>query len=343
MILSFWHVHAGDYTREAGANPGVEVVAMWDEAPDRGRAEAGKRGVDFHAALDELLARPDVAGVIVTTPTTAHREVIPAAAKAGKHIFSEKVISPSLREAEEIVAVTEDAGVTFVVSLPRLYAGYTRAIEETIEGGLLGEITYLRVRVSHDGALRTARPPDGWLPTHFFDPGQSASGVMIDFGAHPLYLVAHLLGMPEEVSAAYGRVTGREAEDNAVVTMRYRSGALAVAEASFVGAASPFTVEAHGTEGSLMFGIPDEKLYLRAANAEDARWEARDPLPPDVPSPFEQWVMHASTGATMPGNVRAALRLNALAEAANLSARTARSVRPHRNTEADRRSQSPAG
>lgn len=154
-ILSFWHVHAEDYAREAEANPETEIIAVWDEAPDRGQAEARKRGVDFHANLNELLARPDVDGVVVTTPTTAHRDVIPAAARAGKHVFSEKVISPVTREAEEIVAVTEDAGVTFVVSLPHLYAGYTRAIKETIEDGLLGEVTYLRVRVSHDGALRT--------------------------------------------------------------------------------------------------------------------------------------------------------------------------------------------
>ena len=326
-ILSFWHVHAEDYAREAEANPETEIVAVWDEAPDRGQAEARKRGVDFHYDLNELLARPDVDGVVVTTPTTAHRDVIPAAARAGKHVFSEKVISPSLREAEEIVAVTQDASVTFAVSLPRLYAGHTRAIKETIEDGLLGEVTYLRVRVSHDGALRTDQHPDGWLPSRFFDAEQSGGGVLIDFGAHPLYLVAHLLGLPGELSATYGRATGREVEDNAVVTMRYRSGAIAVAEASFVGAASPFTVEAHGTKGSLVFGVPDEKLYLRAASAENAGWEA-SPLPPDRPSPFDQWVAHATAGSTMPENVRAALQLNALAEAANLSAREARPIRP---------------
>ncbi len=326
-ILSFWHVHAEDYAREVEANPEAEIVAVWDEAPDRGRAEARKRGVDFHTDLDELLARPDVDGVVVTTPTTAHRDVIPVAARAGKHVFSEKVISPSLREAEEIVAVTEDAGVTFVVSLPRLYTGYTRTIKEAIQGGLLGEITYLRVRVSHDGALRTDRHPDGWLPSHFFDVEQSAGGVMIDFGAHPLYLVAHLLRLPEEISATYGHATGREVEDNAVVTMRYPDGAIAIAEASFLGAASPFAVEAHGTEGSLIFGIPDENLYLRTASAENARWEA-SPLPPDGPSPFDQWVAYAAAGATMPENVRAALQLNALTEAANLSAKDDNSIRP---------------
>ncbi|WP_207955795.1 Gfo/Idh/MocA family protein [Rubrobacter marinus] len=207
-VLSFWHVHARDYAGEAEEHPGAEVVAVWDEDPRRGRAEAEGRGVDFHEDLDEVLAREDVDGVVVTTPTVAHREVIPAAAGAGKHVFTEKVVAPTLREAEEIAAEAGRAGIAFVVSLPRLYAGYTSAIAEIIDRGELGEITYLRVRVSHDGALPTETHPGGWLPERFFDPRESAGGVTIDFGAHPLYLVARLLGVPEEVSAAYGCFTG---------------------------------------------------------------------------------------------------------------------------------------
>ena len=46
-MLSFWHVHAGDYLRQATNNPSTEVVAVWDEDPDRGRAKAAEIGVDF--------------------------------------------------------------------------------------------------------------------------------------------------------------------------------------------------------------------------------------------------------------------------------------------------------
>ena len=81
-VLSFWHVHAKDYAAEVAAHPETELVAVWDEVADRGRAEAATRGVAFHERLDEVLARPDLDGVIVTTATRAHRDVIPAAAAA---------------------------------------------------------------------------------------------------------------------------------------------------------------------------------------------------------------------------------------------------------------------
>ena len=322
-ILSFWHVHAQDYAREADEHPEAETVAVWDEDPNRGRDEAAKRGVGFHENLHEILAREDVDGVVVTTPTISHREVIPAAIRAGKHVFTEKVVAPTLGEAEEIALEAERAGLAFVVSIPRLYAGYSRAISEIFDGGTLGEITYLRVRVSHDGALPDEDNPGGWLPGHFFDPEESAGGVTVDFGAHPLYLISCLLGIPEDVRAAYGRFTGRAVEDNSVVAMRYPNGALGVAEASFVGSAVPFLVEAHGTEGSLLYD-PDEGLRTRRPGA---RWEHRE-TPPDGPSPFRRWVDLASRGETDGDNVRMALSLSALAEAAETSATENRTVRP---------------
>lgn len=323
-LLSFWHVHAYDYARESDAHEDAEIVGVWDEVVGRGKLEAEARGVPFYESLEGVLSSPDADGVVVTTPTTAHREVLAAALRAGKHVFTEKAIAPTLRETQEIVAEAERAGITFAVSLPRLYAGYARAIREVIGGGMLGEVTHARVRVSHDGAVRTAEHPGGWLPAHFFEPIEAAGGVLTDFGCHPLYLLRLFLGMPESVSASYGYATGRAVEDNAAVTLRYADGALGVAEASFLGSHSPFEVEVHGTGGSLLYGPPDERLLLRAAGSDG--WAVLD-LPPDGPSPFELWVDHALRGEPMPENVHIATDLSSLVEASNLSAAEGRVVR----------------
>ncbi|HEV2662994.1 MAG TPA: Gfo/Idh/MocA family oxidoreductase, partial [Ktedonobacteraceae bacterium] len=125
-LVSFWHVHARDYVRQATENPATEIVAAWDEVPERGRTNAEALGARFYEHLDDLLAQPDIDAVIVTTPTNAHYEVMSAAARAGKHIFTEKVLAPTLRECNEILTAVYQAGVNLTVSLPRLYAGYTR-------------------------------------------------------------------------------------------------------------------------------------------------------------------------------------------------------------------------
>lgn len=325
-ILSFWHVHAQDYAAEAAAHPETELVAVWDEDPDRGRAEAAARGVPFEADLDALLARPDLDGVVVTGPTTLHRAVMLAAARAAKPTFTEKVIAPTLRETRQIVAAVEATGLPFVVSLPRLGAGSTQAIRAAIAAGQIGEPTLVRVRIGHNGALRTARDPEGWLPTRFYDPAAAAGGVLIDLGAHPLYLTRLFLGLPETVGATYGRLTGRAVEDNAVVLFGYPSGALGVVEASFVASPSVFAIEAHGTAGSLLLGPPDGTLRFRPAGAASHDWTVRDDLPADLPSPFTQWIDHVQAGTTAPENVAAAVDLSALAEAANRAAAEGRTV-----------------
>src|SRR5260370_9296451 len=185
-LLSFWHVHARDYVQQARANPAITITVVWEETPERGRAQAHALGVPFYENLPELLTQAEVDGVIVTTPTTMHREVIIAAAQAGKHIFTEKVLAPTLRECNEIAAAVEQAGVVLLGSLPRLSSGSNLPIKQILDRKLLGELTEVRTRLTHDGALKTRQHPQGWLPPYFFDPQQSAGGAMIDLGAHPM-------------------------------------------------------------------------------------------------------------------------------------------------------------
>jgi len=329
-MLSFWHVHAGGYLNQAIANHATQIIAIWDETPDRGRAQAQSLGVPFYDNLTDLLAQTNVDGVIVDTPTTMHRDVMVAAAKAGKHIFTEKVLAPTLHECNEIVAAVDKAGVKLMVSLPRLYSGSTLAIKDILDRKLLGEVTQVRTRGSHDGALKTLLHPQGWLPPYFFNPKQTAGGAMIDLGAHPMYLARFFLGLPASVSANYGYMTGRTVEDNAVVVLSYPQGAFGIVEAGFVNPFSPFTIEAHGTEGSLLYGTPERKLQIRSSNLAKPtknNWSEWTDIPPDQPTAFQQWISHIQDGTAATENIQAAIDLSMLMEAANRSAKSNQPVR----------------
>lgn len=319
-MLSFWHVHAMDYARQAISHPGVEIVAAWDEMPDRGQSRAAELGVDFHGKLADVLARADVDAVVVDTPTNAHREVMVAAADAGKHIFTEKVLALTTREATEIVDAADRAGLALMVSLPRLYDAYTRAISEVIAAGHLGTVTLVRTRLTHDGSVG-----DGWLPEHFYDPDQCGGGALVDLGCHPMYLARLFLGeLPTSVHATYGHVTGRRVEDNAVAVLTGSGGTLGVVEAGFASAKS-FSVEIYGTAGTLVFGLPDPVVRVRSKTLGDD-W-AEVPLAERLPMPFEQWVDHIASGTTATANMAAAVDLTRLMEAASRSAATGAPVR----------------
>lgn len=313
-MLSFWHVHARDYARQVSEHPSTEIVAVWDELPQRGTAEAERLSVPFYASLDELLARDDVDAVVVDAPTNTHHDVMMKAAKAGKHIFTEKVLALTLREANEIVAAVNDGNLKLTVSLPRLNDPYTVAVQDVLAQGLLGDVSYARVRLAHSGASAN------WLPEHFYSLEQCGGGALTDLGCHPMYLTRLFLGLPQQVSARYGYVLGKDVEDNAVSILSYANGAIGVVESGFVTAASPFSIEIHGTLGSVVYGLPEDKVLVKTPSGESKGW-TEIPLPAPRPSAFEQWVTHIQEGTTADENIAMALDLTKLIEASNISVR----------------------
>jgi len=311
-VAGFWHVHAAEYAELAQAHPRTELVGVWDDDLDRGAAGAAGLGVDTFGSMAELIDGTD--GVIVTTATSAHRDVMTALAAAGRHMFAEKVLAPTVAETEEIIAATRRNDVRLVVSLPRLYHGYTEAVVDLVAGGRLGRLTYGRVRLCHDGATA------GWLPDRFFAPDEAVGGALTDLGCHPAYLTQLFLGdRPETVSATYRSLTGRQVEDQAVVTLGYANGAIGVLETGFV--SSPgFSIELYGTEASLHYS-DDGTLRLRTRSDASAL-----PVPPDGPDAFSRWVEHIDTGTTADDNVTRALELTRLVVAANTAAATGRTM-----------------
>ncbi|CAM5429568.1 Gfo/Idh/MocA family protein [Leifsonia shinshuensis] len=316
--LGFWHVHAGDYARVAQEHPGTTLVAIWDDDPERGREAAEKFGVEFVADLDELLARDGLDAVTVTTSTDRHRDVILRAIAAGKHVFTEKVLAPTVEEADELVAAADAAGVSLVVSLPRLYHGYTAGIEEVLDAGTLGDLAYSRVRLAHDGWIA------GWLPDRFGHPAEAIGGALTDLGCHPAYLTRLFhRSEPLRINATYASLTGREVEDNAVVTAEFAGGRIGVFEASLVQGPGDFTIELRGTRGALSYGGAGGGLRIDTGDG----WREL-PVPDDKPGAFDEWVQRIHDGGRADANLDHALALTRMVVAANASAAEGRAVTP---------------
>jgi predicted dehydrogenase len=190
----------------------------------------------------------------------------------------------------------------------------------------------------------------------FFDPVQAQGGVVTDL-CHPVYLTRYFLGRPVSVSATYGSYSQRAVEDNAVVSLRYTNGAIGIAETSFAARYSPFSVEIHGTEGSLLYDqlgigeVIDERrdaaagnphdpatrlfgmhrvLRVRSTKLDDAKTEWMQhtiPEQSDPPTAYSQWVRHITEKTAPTENTQLAMDLTAIVEAANLSAVEDRGVR----------------
>ena len=285
-MMSEWHVHAKGYANVLADMSDVEVCVVWDEEPERGKAWASELGVPFEPQLDAFLARDSIDGVVMCAPTNMHAELMVAAARAGKHIFTEKVMALTVAECNAVATAVREAGVKFCISFPMRTNPDFQFAKQVADDGVIGDITLLRVRIVHNGASA------GWLPPHFYDLAACGGGAMMDLGAHPMYLARWILGRPLRVTSSFTRVTGHAVDDNAVTVVEFERGALAVIETGFVSTNSPRVLELHGTQGCLYAGGPGDSLQMiaPATGRSPEAWHTPAELPPALPSPIRMWV-----------------------------------------------------
>ncbi|MBM7551512.1 Gfo/Idh/MocA family protein [Thalassobacillus pellis] len=287
-LLSKWHVHAEDYAAQAARHPELKIQVVWDEDTERGKAWAEKLGVPFEEDLNTIWKDNGIDGVIVDTPTSVHRDILLEAANHGKHIFTEKVLALTVKECDEIQEAVRKNGIQLMVSLPRLTEPYYLYAQAAVDEGLLGDLTSIRCRMAHNGAVPTATHLNGWLPEHFFNESETGGGALIDLGAHPIYLLNRLAGKANAVTARLNTYYQRGVDDQAVVIVEYQSGALGVIETGFVSSGSPFQLELYGTEGSLL--IEEDKVRINSKKTREEGWHYPADLPEAQALPIEQWV-----------------------------------------------------
>ena len=279
-----WHVHAEKYVtaaREAGA----EIVGVFDKDPARREKIAVACAIPAFASEKELLSS-DADGVIVCTATSEHREVLCAIAGAGKDVFTEKVLAATDEDAQAIADAVKKSGVAFVISVPYLYRSWARTAIAMVEEGKLGQVTSVRFKNCHSGSSGK------WLPAAFYSKEECGGGAMMDLGAHGMYLIAALLGLPDAYCStfvtAYPEVQPDPAhpvEDNAVTVMTWKNGCIATNETGFVTAGFPKSLEISGTGGTIVWN-DTAMLKIDPANGKFVEI----PRLPSMPTPLEQFI-----------------------------------------------------
>lgn len=317
-MVSYWHVHAPDYTRQLQESGRCQFVGVYDEIPQRGKEWAQKLQVPYYEDLDALLAREDLDAVVVDAPTSRHEEIMTKAARAGKHIFTEKVLCATLEEARRTVNAIREAGVAFVISFPHRTMPANLFVKEVVDSGRIGTPTYMRMRNAHNGTV------GGWLPPHFYDARETCGGAMIDLGAHPMYLTGWILGTPATMASTFTQMANKGVEDNAVSVMTYRNGAIAVAETGFMTPASPSYLEVQGTEGTVLVQGLDQSVWLRERGSE--AFVRVENLPAPGRSAMEQFLDAVERGEPVTFGLEDALQLSALMDAAYRSHAQGRTV-----------------
>jgi predicted dehydrogenase len=95
--------------------PNLNLLVICDMDADRARAAAVEFGTASYSHIEELLTDSAVDIVAINTPPYSHAALSMAALQAGKHVFCEKPLATSLAEAEAVLRLAGETGVTLSV------------------------------------------------------------------------------------------------------------------------------------------------------------------------------------------------------------------------------------
>jgi UDP-N-acetyl-2-amino-2-deoxyglucuronate dehydrogenase len=249
---------------------GARMIAVCDSIPARADTIASKFRVPAHYDTDEFLARKDIDAVSVLTPSGLHPQHVIGCAKAGKHVVVEKPMALRLQDADAMIRACDEAGVKlFIVKQNRFNVPVVKA-REALEAGRFGKLILgtVRVRWCRDQAYYDQ---DSWRGTWAYD-----GGVLTNQASHHVDMLEWFFGDVVSVHArAITALANIETEDTAVATLKFKSGALGIIEATT--AARPTDLE-----GSL--SILGEKGMVEIAGFavnQIRHWRFVDELPSD--------------------------------------------------------------
>jgi len=290
-ILGLAHGHVNGYCEEWRKRPelGVDVTAGWDRDAARLAKGAEAHGFAAAASAEELLAREDVAAVVVAAETSLHAELCEMAAAAGKAIVLQKPMALRMREAERIAAAVERHGVPFTMAWQMRTDPQNLKIKELLDAGVLGKVYMVRRR----HGLSVGLSPEFARSWHA-DPAYNRD-IWADDASHPIDFLRWLFGVPESVTAELASLhPGGIPMDNGIAVFRYPGGPLAEVSCSFVCSAAENTTEIIGERVTIVQnygdavscnaprpeGAPGLRWYLR----EEGRW-----IDSGIPTPAQHF------------------------------------------------------
>ena len=257
-MISFYHLTGWRQT------PGAELVAICDPDLDKARARAREfeiPAVYADAATMLAHARPDA--IEIASPVDTHAAIVRLAAGQGVHVSCQKPLTPTVAEAERLVADVGDR-VRFMVHENFRFRPHYRQAKAWVDEGRIGKAVQARMTVRCSGLLRLDGQPPAMLVRQPFM-RQLERLIVFEVLIHHLDVLRALVGDLTVTAARLDHLTHEViGEDTAVVTMAGADGLTAVLDGCLAAPGYPplpsDRLELVGTEGTLVFD--HDRLWL---------------------------------------------------------------------------------
>ena len=205
---------------------GAQLVAVCDVLVEKAEKIANKYNINAYSCFHEMMKTEKIDVVVVLTESGLHAQHAIELAPYKAHIVVEKPMALTLDDADSMIQACDKHGIKlFVVKQNRFNVQYLA--RKALEQGRFGKLIMGTVRV------RWCRPQeyydqDSWRGTWAYD-----GGVLTNQASHHIDLLEWMMGEVESVFAKSKKaLVDIEAEDTAIVVLKFRNGALGLIEAT---------------------------------------------------------------------------------------------------------------
>ena len=283
--------HGERYVRHGRQDvPGLTVTALCRRSTEAGRKLAAQHGCRYHQAPEDLIADPEVDGVIVCTPPSSHFELAQAVLAAGKPLLLEKPMTGLLGEAERLVELAAAAPHPLMVAQALRWNPVILKVRELMPR--LGRVHLVRL------AQRLAPTTLAWQR----NPDETIGGSVLLTGVHLFDTVRFLTGQEfVTVDSRQQQVLNPVVEDLFLARAVLTDGCWASLEVSKYTQSRGCWLEAVGEDGQLLADYQSGGIILRRG-AEEKTFDISAAVP-TLPPLLKDWHAAIRNGSPPPVTV----------------------------------------
>jgi len=168
----------------------LDVVGCCDIHPEKAQAKAQKYGIQA-LSMEDILADESIEIVVNLTTPPAHYSVIKQLLEAGKHVYTEKVLTVELEQAAELLKIADEKKL-YLGAAPDTFLGSAiQTARYVVESGMVGDITSCYCAMTRDSELFSRAYPFTARP---------GGGIGFDVGIYYITALLSILGPVREVS-----------------------------------------------------------------------------------------------------------------------------------------------
>src|SRR5262245_6400914 len=226
----------------------IRFVAGATRTPTRAEAFSRRHGIPVQASFEAVLADPSIDAVVLATPHSMHAEQIVAAARADKHVFTEKPLGITTKESAAAVQACADHKVTLAVGYNWRFQPALQEIKRMLADGRLGKLLHIEGNFCGPSAYRFGR--DHWRQHRKEGP----AGGMTGRGVHVVDAMLYLAGQAESVQAQSYRIAlDYGIDDTTSMLFRFRNGATGYL-GTIIATAETWRMQVFGSKGWVEVG-----------------------------------------------------------------------------------------